>query len=279
MLKIAGVAVLVGGAVVLGTSVLGSSVHGRSNSLAVPQCANPQALNTSRTIAVKPADFPMVGKQQYMETFRLDDREVVLTFDDGPIAPYTDKVLDALAAECVKATFFMLGTNVAEAPHLVRRAYDEGHSVGTHTFSHPNLSKVPFSKAKDDIELGIAAVTEALGKNRHVAPFFRPPYLAITKDVEKFLYSRGQMVWGIDADSNDWTFATVNRVVEQSISELEKAGRGILLLHDIKPATARAIPLLLAELKRRGFRIVHVVPASNATSASIEPPADAGLVR
>jgi peptidoglycan/xylan/chitin deacetylase (PgdA/CDA1 family) len=279
MLKIAGVAALVGGAVVLSTSLLGSSAVGGSGSLAVPQCANPQALNTSRTIAAKPSDFPMVGKQQYMETLRLNDREVVLTFDDGPIAPNTDKVLDALAAECVKATFFMLGTNVAEAPHLARRAYDEGHTVGTHTFSHVDLSKVPLSKAKNDIDLGIAAVTEALGKNRQVAPFFRPPYLAITKDVEKFLYSRGQMVWGIDADSNDWTFATANRVVERSISELEKAGKGILLLHDIKPATARALPLLLAELKRRGFRIVHVVPATNATSAAIEPPVGAGLVR
>src|SRR5215813_12741559 len=142
MLKIASLAVLVGGVVVLGTSVLGnsvlgSSVSGTTGSMAAKPCTNPQALNTSRTIVVGPADFPMVGKQQYMETFRLKDREVILTFDDGPIAPHTDKVLDALAAECVKATFFMMGANVAEAPHFARRAYDEGHSVGTHTFSHP----------------------------------------------------------------------------------------------------------------------------------------------
>lgn len=229
---------------------------------------NPQALKTSRTIAVKPADFPMIGKQQYMETFRLKDREVVLTFDDGPVAPHGPKVLDALAAECVKATFFMLGTNVAEAPHLVRRAYDEGHSIGTHTFSHVNLAQVPFAKAQQEIELGIEAVTEALGKNRQPAPFFRAPYLGVTKEVEKFLVSRGLMVWDIDADSQDWTFTTPDKVVERSIEELEKAGKGMLLLHDIKPATARALPMLLVELKRRGFSVVHIVPETTPPTNS-----------
>src|SRR5262249_11645650 len=147
-------------------------------------------------------------------------------------------------------------------------------------FSHPDLSKIPFAKATADIELGIEAVTEALGKGRQPAPFFRPPYLAISKDVEKYLVARGLMVWGIDADSDDWTFTTADKVVERSISELEKAGKGILLLHDIKPATARALPQLLSELKRRGFRIVHVVPASDATaSTTIASPGGARLVR
>jgi peptidoglycan/xylan/chitin deacetylase (PgdA/CDA1 family) len=268
MLKLASLAALASGAVIFGTSVLGSSVLGSSGGQAARPCANPQALGTSRTIAVKPSDFPMVGKQQYLETLRLNDREVVLTFDDGPVAPHGDKILDALAAECVRATFFMLGRNVAEAPHLARRAYDEGHTVGTHTFSHSDLSKIPFAKAKEEIDLGIEAVTEALGKGREPAPFFRPPYLEVTKDLEKYLYLRGLMVWGIDADSDDWTFTTADRVVERSISELQKAGKGILLLHDIKPATARALPLLLTELKRRGFRIVHVVPAGTASASN-----------
>jgi peptidoglycan/xylan/chitin deacetylase (PgdA/CDA1 family) len=253
MFKFGSLAAMVGGVMVFGACA----------ALAADGCSNPQALGNSRTIAVKPSDFPLIGTQQYMESLRLKDREVVLTFDDGPIAEHTSKVLDALAADCVKATFFMLGINVAEAPHLARRAFDEGHTVGTHTFSHVDLSKVPLEKAKKDIELGIEAVTEALGKGRHVAPFFRAPYLGITKDVEKFLYARGLMVWGIDVDSLDWTFANSSRVIERSIAELEKNGKGILLLHDIKAATANALPVLLSELKRRGFRIAHVVPASN----------------
>jgi len=229
------------------------------------------ALGTSRTITVSTSEFPRIGTEQYLETLRLKDREVVLTFDDGPHRENTSRVLDVLAADCVKATFFMLGINVAEAPHLARRARAEGHSVGTHTFSHINLSKVPLEKALQDIELGIEAVTEALGKGNSPAPFFRAPYLGITKEVEKFLYSRGLMVWGIDVDSLDWTFANPEKVIERSIAELEKNGKGILLLHDIKTATARALPVLLSELKRRGFRIVHVVPESN-------PPPDASNI-
>jgi len=259
MLKLGSFALLVTGAVALGAPA----------ALAANACANnPQVLGTSRTITVRTSEFPRVGTEQYPETLRLRDREVVLTFDDGPHPENTSRVLDALAADCVKATFFMLGINVAEAPHLARRARQEGHSVGTHTFSHVNLSQVPLEKAQEEIELGIEVLTEALGKGSSPAPFFRAPYLGITKDVEKFLYSRGLMVWDIDVDSIDWTFSDSSRLIEHTIAELEKKGKGILLMHDIKPATARALPVLFSELKRRGFRIVHVVPESN-------PPPDA----
>jgi peptidoglycan/xylan/chitin deacetylase (PgdA/CDA1 family) len=234
---------------------------GATAALAGPNCTNnPDVLGTSRTITVRPSDFPRIGTEQYAESLRLKNREVVLTFDDGPVPEHSSKVLDALAAECVKATFFMLGINVAEAPALVRRAFNEGHSVGTHTFSHIHLNEVPFEKAKQDIELGIEAVTEALGKGRSPAPFFRAPYLEITKDLEKYLYARGLMVWDIDADSLDWSLESPEKVITDTLSVLEKKGKGILLMHDIKSQTARAMPVLLSELKRRGFRIVHVVP-------------------
>jgi peptidoglycan-N-acetylglucosamine deacetylase len=249
--KLVGVAVLTGGCMLAEVSAV----------LAGPACANnPEVLGTSRTITVRPSDFPRIGTEQYAESLRLKNREVVLTFDDGPIPEHTTKVLDALAAECVKATFFMLGINVAEAPALVRRAFNEGHSIGTHTFSHIHLDEVPLEKAKQDIELGIEAVTEALGKGRSPAPFFRAPYLGITKDLEKYLYARGLMVWDIDVDSLDWSVGAPEKVIENTLAVLEKKGKGILLMHDIKPATARAMPVLLSELKRRGFRIVHVVP-------------------
>jgi peptidoglycan/xylan/chitin deacetylase (PgdA/CDA1 family) len=221
---------------------------------------NPNAIGTSRTITVKPVDYPLVGRMQYQETLPLKNREVVITFDDGPVAPYTNKILETLAAECVKATFFTLGTNVAEAPELVRRASKEGHTIGTHTFSHQHLSKMPFEQAKKEIDLGIAATTEALGNARDVAPFFRAPYLDITKELEKYLFSRGIMLWSIDVAAEDWIEMTEERLVDLAVTRLERAGKGILLLHDMKPVTARALPNLLAELKRRNFRIVHVVP-------------------
>ena len=255
-------------------AVVASGVFaGASAAWAGPNCTNnPDVLGTSRTITVRTSDFPRIGTEQYAESLRLKNREVVLTFDDGPVHGHSAKVLDALAAECVKATFFMMGLNVAEAPSLVRRAFDEGHSIGTHTFSHIHLDEVPFEKAKQEIELGIEAVTEALGKGRSPAPFFRAPYLAITKDLEKYLYARGLMVWDIDVDSLDWSVEAPEKVIENTLAVLEKKGKGILLMHDIKSQTARAMPVLLSELKRRGFRIVHVVPETghipNASNTS-----------
>jgi peptidoglycan-N-acetylglucosamine deacetylase len=255
-------------------AVVASGVFaGASAALAGPNCTNnPDVLGTSRTITVRTSDFPRIGTEQYAESLRLKNREVVLTFDDGPVHGHSAKVLDALAAECVKATFFMMGLNVAEAPSLVRRAFDEGHSIGTHTFSHIHLDEVPFEKARQEIELGIEAVTEALGKGRSPAPFFRAPYLGITKELEKYLYARGLMVWDIDVDSLDWSLESPEKVIEDTLAVLEKKGKGILLMHDIKSQTARAMPVLLSELKRRGFRIVHVVPETghipNASNTS-----------
>jgi peptidoglycan/xylan/chitin deacetylase (PgdA/CDA1 family) len=221
---------------------------------------NPNALGTSRVLAVNPVDYPLVGTLDYPETLRLEDREVVLTFDDGPTPPFTDRILETLAAECVRATFFALGINVAESPDLVRRAYDAGHTIGTHTFSHSDLRKLPVEKAYDDVRLGVFVVTTGLGKARQVSPFFRFPYLSSSKELERHLVAQGLMIWSIDVDSGDWHFVTPEKLVEHTIARLEKAGKGILLLHDIQARTAQAMPHLLAELKRRNFRIVHVVP-------------------
>lgn len=253
----------------LGASLAVALLAGSSGALAASPCAhNPDALNTSRTINVSPLEFPLVGKEQYLETLPLNDREVVLTFDDGPIPATSPKILEILASQCVKATFFMLGMNVAEAPDLVQRAYDQGHTIGTHTFSHPALDKLAPEKARENIDQGIEAVTEALGPTRRMAPFFRAPYLAITRDVEKHVLSKGQMVWSIDADSLDWTFTTADALVDRTMKEIEKAGKGIILMHDIKAVTVRALPILLDRLKQGGFKIVHVVstPRNHSTA-------------
>jgi peptidoglycan/xylan/chitin deacetylase (PgdA/CDA1 family) len=252
-------------AISLGIAVLVATTDGA----AANQCpANPNAIGTTRILTVNPSDYPLVGKTQYRETLPLRNREVVLTFDDGPVGPYTDKILEALAAECVRATFFVLGVNVAESPDLVRRVRSEGHTIGTHTFNHPYLGKMPFEQAKKEIDLGITATTEALGNPRDLAPFFRAPYLDVTREIERYLFSRRIMLWSIDVAGEDWLDATEERFVGNAVTRLEKAQKGILLLHDMQPLTARALPNLLATLKLRNFRIVHVVPAPSGPQKS-----------
>jgi peptidoglycan/xylan/chitin deacetylase (PgdA/CDA1 family) len=227
-------------------------------------CPNTDALGTSRTTSVKPSEFPLVGKLNYPETLRLNDREVVLTFDDGQSAPYTGTILDILAVECVKATFFMTGSAIGDAPDLLRRAFNQGHTIGTHTFADENLQEVSLERAKADIEKGIAAAAESIGNRDDLAPFFRAPDLEISKQAERYAVSQGLMVWSADVEADDSSEPTEEELVVKIIAALEEEGKGILLLRDSQPVTARALPQLIAELKTRKFKIVHVVPAKRA---------------
>jgi peptidoglycan-N-acetylglucosamine deacetylase len=134
---------------------------------------NPGALGTSRVIAIDPIKHRRLGLMQYRETLPLQDHEVVLTFDDGPVPPYTSKVLDALSAECVKANFFVVGEMARAYPALVQREYREGHTIGTHTAHHRFLTHLSIEGATKEIEDGIASVRMALGSPSALAPFFR----------------------------------------------------------------------------------------------------------
>ena len=224
---------------------------------------NPDALGTSRTIVVDPREHIRIGTMDYAETLPLRDREVVLTFDDGPIPPYTGKVLDILTAECVKATYFIVGTMAREYPALVRRAYAEGHTIGTHSMSHPfRFRALPVDRANAQIDDGIAATAAALGDADKLAPFFRFPGFGHTGPAHEHAAARGLMVWGADVPADDWHRLGPHEVARRAVQRLEYKGKGILLLHDIHQRTVDALPLILKELKERGFRVVHVVPAS-----------------
>jgi peptidoglycan/xylan/chitin deacetylase (PgdA/CDA1 family) len=231
---------------------------------------NPNALGTSRTIVVDPAEHPRIGTMQYRETLPLDDHEVVLTFDDGPLPPHTTRVLQILASECVKANFFLIGRMAQQYPHMVREIQAAGHTIGTHSQNHPlTFHKMPIAKAQQEIDEGIASVTAALGDPSEIAPFFRIPGLLRDQQVEDYLASRGLMTWSADFPADDWKHIKAGEVLRRALMRLEAKGKGILLLHDIQPATVLALPELLRELKNRGYRIVHVVPAT-ATLAKTE---------
>jgi len=233
----------------------------------------PGALGTSRTIVVDPSEHVRLGSMQYGESLPLKDHEVVLTFDDGPLPPYTNRVLDTLASECVKATFFMVGRMVRGYPSIVRRIYNEGHTVANHSQSHPfTFHKMSVDKASVEIEEGFASLQSALGDPKAVAPFFRIPGLLRQSSVEQYLASRGVMTWSVDFLADDWTHINAKEVAKRAISRVEARGKGILLLHDIQPATALAFPEILQELKARGFKIVHVVPATADRPKTVTEP-------
>ena len=236
--------------------------------LAAPAAAadcpgHPDALGTSRTLVVDPTEHPRIGSIQYHETLPLEDHEVVLTFDDGPLPPYTTRVLQTLAAQCVKATYFIIGQQAHEHPEIVREIQAAGHTIGTHSQNHPlRFERMAIDKVKAEVEDGIASVTAALGDPSEVAPFFRIPGLLRAEGVETYLASKSLMTWSADFVADDWRHISANEVLHRALARIEAKGKGVLLLHDIQPATALMLPKLLHELKRRGYRIVQVVPAS-----------------
>jgi peptidoglycan/xylan/chitin deacetylase (PgdA/CDA1 family) len=224
---------------------------------------NPGALGTSRTLVVDPREHPRIGTMQYAETLPLQDHEVVLTFDDGPLPPHSAQVLDILAAQCVKATFFIIGRMARSFPDGVRKVRDAGHSIGTHSQNHPlSMNRMPIERARQEIDDGIAATTAALGDGGGLAPFFRIPGLLRAEAVENYLASKGIQTWSADFPADDWRHVSSARVYDLAMKRLEAKGKGILLLHDIQARTVAALPRILHELKVRGYRIVHVVPAT-----------------
>jgi peptidoglycan/xylan/chitin deacetylase (PgdA/CDA1 family) len=231
---------------------------------AADECpGNPGALGTSRTIVVDPSEYGRIGTMQYGHTLPLADHEVVLTFDDGPIPPYTARVLDILAKECIHATFFIVGRQAHAFPQLVRRVHDEGHTVANHSLNHPRMfNRLPTAKMHEEIEEGFAASAAALGDAGAVARFFRVPGLRSSAAVEAYLASQNVMVWSADFPADDWRHISAAQVKQRALDRLEAKGKGVLLLHDIQPATVLALPELLKELKARGYRIVHVTTAT-----------------
>jgi peptidoglycan/xylan/chitin deacetylase (PgdA/CDA1 family) len=224
---------------------------------------NPDALGTSRTIVVDPTEHPLLGAMQYRETLPLEDHEVVLTFDDGPLPPRSTRVLEILAHECVKATYFMVGKMARTFPDMVRRIHEAGHTIGTHSYSHPlTFHKMPLQRAEQEINDGIASVTWALGDGSVPAPFFRIPGLARSNAVERYLADQHIQLWSADFPADDWTKISPAQVFARALQRIEANHKGMLLLHDIQPRTVEALPYLLRELKRRGYRIVQVVPTT-----------------
>jgi hypothetical protein len=159
----------------------------------------------------------------------------------------------------------MVGRMAAAYPEMARLVAELGHTIGNHSQNHPiHFDAISETRAENEVENGVRSIKAALRDEGTLAPFFRIPGLGRTHAVEKFLKSNEMIVWSSDTVADDWTRISSDQVLQRAMRRLEAKGRGILLLHDIQPRTALALPALLRQLKARGFRIVHVVPGKVA---------------
>lgn len=219
-------------------------------------CTDPQALGVARTVEIDTTGGPGFGFDHYKAYDFLQDKEVVLTFDDGPQVRTTKAILDALDEQCTKAIFFSLGKMALGLPEIIRDVAHRGHTVGTHTWSHQDMRKKSDQEAKDEIEKGISGVRRAVGGP--ISPFFRYPYLRDSAATLAHLQSRNIAMFSTDVDSFDFKRQTPENLIKTTMARLDKKGKGIILMHDIQPTTAKAIPGLLAALKAGGYKVVHM---------------------
>ncbi|QWG25953.1 polysaccharide deacetylase family protein [Bradyrhizobium sediminis] len=235
-------------------------------------CPRPGTLGTWRVLTVDPAATPRVGLKSFPQTLPLADHEVVLTFDDGPWPATTSRVLAALAQECVRATFFLIGRSASEHPALVRRIAAEGHTIGHHTWTHRNLKYAKPADAEAEIDKGIAAAEKALhgaAASTPSTPFFRFPYFEMTPQALEKLESRRIAVFGADLWASDWNPMPPQAQLKLLTDRLKAAGKGIILLHDPKAQTAAMLPAFLRYLRENRYRVVHLEPARSVGLARV----------
>jgi peptidoglycan-N-acetylglucosamine deacetylase len=224
---------------------------------------HPDAIGTERTLVVDPRAHPRIGSMQYPETLPLRDHEVVLSFDDGPLPRNSNQVLQILADNCVKATFFEVGEMAQAFPDGIRKLVAAGHTVGSHSQHHPlTFHKMTEQQAQQEVDQGIASIKAAMTDPSALAPFFRIPGLLRAEPVEAYLESQGIQTWSTDTLADDWRHISSAQVYALAMKRLDAMGKGILLLHDIQPRTVAALPKILHDLKAQGFHIVHVVPST-----------------
>jgi peptidoglycan/xylan/chitin deacetylase (PgdA/CDA1 family) len=236
--------------------------------VAAPACVNPNAIGISRVVEIDTTGGPGFGFQHFKSYDFLNDHEVVLTFDDGPWLGHTPAVLKALADQCVRATFFSIGKHATYYPEILKRVAAAGHTVGSHTWSHADLQAVIKKSgpdaAKEEIEKGASAVRMMAGVP--IAPFFRFPDLRHPPEMLTYLGERNVASFSTDIDSWDFKIKKPDELTKSLLGKLQKAGKGIILMHDFQKVTSIALPQILDQLQKNGFKVVHMVPKGTLTT-------------
>jgi peptidoglycan/xylan/chitin deacetylase (PgdA/CDA1 family) len=220
-------------------------------------CNTQGALGVGRTVEIDTTGGPGFGFEHFKQLDFLRDKEVVLTFDDGPWPLNTPAVLKALADECTTGIFFTIGKHATYYPEIIKQVYAAGHTVGTHTWSHATLTnkKLTEDQRKEEIEKGFSAVKWALG-GVSPSPFFRFPALQHPPEMVTYLGDRNIAMFSCDLDSFDFKARNAQAVIDVTMKKLDKLGKGIILMHDFHKHTAEALPDLLKKLKAGGYKVV-----------------------
>src|SRR5262252_2138831 len=225
-------------------------------------CTNPNAMGVARVVEIDTSGGPGFGSQHFKTFDFLRDHEVVLTFDDGPWPNNTPAVLKALADQCLRATFFPIGKHATYHPEILRQVIAAGHTIGNHTWSHQDLEAVMKKSGQDaaieEIEKGASAVHMMAGAP--TAPFFRFPDLRHPPEMLTYLGGRNIASFSTDIDSFDFKIKRPDELVRSVMGKLNKLGKGIILMHDFQKVTSIALPQILGELQKNGFKVVHMVP-------------------
>ncbi|MEO6946995.1 MAG: polysaccharide deacetylase family protein [Nitrobacter sp.] len=240
-------------------------------------CNNPNALGVARTVEIDTTGGPGFGFEHFKQLDFLRDKEVVLTFDDGPWPLNTPAVLKALADECTTGIFFAIGKHATYYPEILKQVYAAGHTVGSHTWSHATLTnkKLTEDQRKEEIEKGFSAVKWALG-GVSPAPFFRFPALQHPPEMVTYLGERNIAIFSCDLDSFDFKARNAQAVIDVTMKKLDKLGKGIILMHDFHKHTAEALPELLKRLKAGGYKVVAM---RSKTPVQTLPQYDEGLLK
>jgi peptidoglycan/xylan/chitin deacetylase (PgdA/CDA1 family) len=231
-------------------------------------CANRWGVHRDLVVSTQAGPAGLIS---YKKTLPLGPREVALTFDDGPMPGKTPAVLDALQAECAKATFFVVGSMATASPGILRRTAEEGHTIATHTWSHAYLNRVRADqRRRDQIHGGLQAASAILGEDAPtLSPFFRFPGLGRTRALDGYVASRHLISLSADVVGDDWRKISSDDVLRRVMSRLEARGSGVLLLHDIQPRTVAMLPELLRRLREGGWKLVHLRPAPGETQLAL----------
>ncbi len=231
-------------------------------------CANPNAMGVSRVVEIDTSGGPGFGSQHFKTYDFLRDHEVALTFDDGPWPNNTQAVLKALADQCLRATFFPIGKHATYHPEILKQVVAAGHTIGSHTWSHADLQAVLKKGGQDaaieEIEKGASAVRMMAGAP--TAPFFRFPDLRHPPEMLTYLGGRNIASFSTDIDSFDFKIKKPDELTKSLIGKLNKFGKGIILMHDFQKGTSIALPQILGELQKNGFKVVHMVPKDTLTT-------------